>query len=341
MNRKSIFAGFIVFILTVSIGSSFADSYEHDPRLNSRAMEDIVVNPDAVYGFSPDPDGTLAPYAKYDWTIKENVEEYRNARIEYLAANKQMYELLYEMVAEGKTSEEIARAISAKRNELRIASYDGDPDGLATLKERNLLKYGHEDGPTADELFEQYGSWDIVTEKAFSHNPGMDACVGIYDDYYSYYIKFGYIENEENAPASREYAIAAFVEATGVEGDAAAPEFKDSDKISTWFEESISKAIGAGLIKGYEDNTLRPEQTIKRVEAMVLLSRFLSELDEVQEAIEFEDIPKWAKADIDRLSKAGLIKGYGEEVLGANDDLTVAQVKILVKRLTDDLKRGQ
>lgn len=334
MNRKSIFAAFIVFILAVSMGSSFADGYEHDPRLNPRAMEDIVVDPDAVYGFSPNPEGTLAPYAKYDWTIKEDVEEYKNARIEYLAANTQMYELLYEMTAEGKTSEEIARAISTKRNELRIASYDGDPDGLATLKERNLLKYGHEDGPTADELFEQYGSWDIVTEKAFSQNSGMDACVGIYDDYYDCYITFGYVEDEKTAPASREYAIAAFAEATGAEGDAAVPEFEDAEEISSWFYESISKAIGAGLIKGYEDNTLRPKKTISRVEAMVLLSRFLPELAEIQEPIGFSDIPEWAKDDIDRLSKAGLVEGYGEGILGAYDDLTVEQVKILVKRLT-------
>jgi len=334
MNKKSIFAAFIVFILAVSIGGSFAEGYEHDPRLNLKAMEDIIVNPDAVYGFSPNPDGTLAPYAKYDWTVKEDVEEYKKARIEYLAANEQMYELLYEMMAEGKTSEEIARAISAKRNELRIASYDGNPEGLATLKERNLLKYGHEDGPTADELFEQYGSWDIVTEKAFSHNSGMDACVGIYDDYYSYYIAFGYIEDEKNAPASREYTIAAFAEATGAEGDGTKSEFRDADEISSWFGESVSKALGAGLIKGYEDNTLRPKKTISRVEAMVILSRFLPELAEAREPIEFIDIPEWAKEDIDRLSRAGLAAGYGEEILGAYDNLTVEQVKGLVKRLT-------
>lgn len=333
MNRKSIIAAFIIFILTVGTGSSFADSYEHDPRLNPKAMEDIVVDSDAVYGFSPSPEGTLAPYAKYDWTAEADVEEYKKARIEYLAANEQMYELLNEMSAEGKTSEEIARTISAKRNELRIASYEGDPEGLATLKERNLLRYGHEDGPTADELFEQYGSWDIVTEKAFSHNSGMDACVGIYDDYYDYYIAFGYIEDEGSAPAPREYAIAAFTEATGIEGDGTNAEFRDADKISSWFAESISKALGAGLLKGYEDNTLRPEKTISRVEAMVLLSRFLPELDEIRAPIGFKDVPEWAKEDIDRLSGAGLIDGYSEEALGAQDDMTVEQIKALVKRL--------
>ncbi|MBQ4501424.1 MAG: hypothetical protein II962_06265, partial [Spirochaetales bacterium] len=44
-------------------------SYVHDPRLCAEAMRDIVENPDAVYGFSPDPESTrLGPYAQYDWT---------------------------------------------------------------------------------------------------------------------------------------------------------------------------------------------------------------------------------------------------------------------------------
>ena len=30
--------------------------YMHDPRENPAAMKDIIVNPDAVYGFSPAPD---------------------------------------------------------------------------------------------------------------------------------------------------------------------------------------------------------------------------------------------------------------------------------------------
>ena len=28
-------------------------NYEHDPRLNAKAMEDIYYDPNAVYGFSP------------------------------------------------------------------------------------------------------------------------------------------------------------------------------------------------------------------------------------------------------------------------------------------------
>ncbi|MBO4849135.1 MAG: hypothetical protein J5586_08295 [Clostridia bacterium] len=98
------------------------------------------------------------------------------------------------MRGEGASLEEMARAISAERNRLRMAAYENDPEGLEKLKKSNLDTYGHEDGPTADELYEKYGSWQQVIQKAFSANMGMDACCGLYDEYYQLYIELGYID---------------------------------------------------------------------------------------------------------------------------------------------------
>ena len=194
-----IFAALLAaLVLTSAAGSiALADTgfrYVHDPRENKKAMEDIVVNPAAVYGFSPSYTGSLEPYAKYDWTDPAVVEEMRKTRLEYLESYDEMYDILLEMTNAGASVEEMARAVSSKRNELRLKTYEDDPEGLATVKERNLLKYGHEEGPLPDELFEQYGSWETVLEKAFAHNPGVDACVGLYDDYYEYYLMFGYVK---------------------------------------------------------------------------------------------------------------------------------------------------
>ena len=92
----------------------------------------------------------------------------------------------------GKTIEEIARACSTLRNQIRLDSYKDDPEGLATIKARNLEKYGHEEGPTPDELYAKYGSWETVLEKCYSTNPGMDACCGVYDIYFYTYTTFAY-----------------------------------------------------------------------------------------------------------------------------------------------------
>ena len=170
-------------------------TYEHDPRENPAAMEDIVENPDAVYGFSPDPESPrLGSFADYDWTDPEVVAEAQKERREYHESMDTMTDILYRMRDEGASMEEMARAVSEERNRLRLESYKDDPKGLAEVKESNLKTYGHEEGPTPDQLYEKYGSWTVVLQKAFSPNMGMDACCGLYDEYYWLYRELGYVE---------------------------------------------------------------------------------------------------------------------------------------------------
>ena len=170
-------------------------TYVHDPRENPEAMKDIVENPDAVYGFSPDPESSrLGIYAEYDWTDPEFVAQAQEERRGYHESLESLTDILYRMREEGASIEQMARAVSAERNRLRLASYADDPEGLAEVKASNLKTYGHEDGPTPDELYEKYGSWVTVMQKAFSPNMGMDACCGLYDEYYWLYEELGYFE---------------------------------------------------------------------------------------------------------------------------------------------------
>lgn len=199
MKKNSIKVAFIIAILAsilmqpISVKAATQESFEykcvysHDPRINEKAMADIVVNPDAVYGFSPDPSSArLGEYASYDWSDFAVVEKARQDRIKYLADFDEQYELWNKMLAEGKSIEEIARAVSAKRNELRLESYKDDPEGLEKVKKSNLNTYGNENGPTVESLFEKYGSWEKVLIKSFSSNSGMDACLGLYDAQYEH-----------------------------------------------------------------------------------------------------------------------------------------------------------
>ena len=175
-------------------------SYRHDPRLNPGAMADIVEDETSVYGFRPTDTGSLKMYADMDWSDPALVEAGRQERIAYHEGLESMYVLLDELTAAGKGIEEIAPTVSARRNELRLAAYDGDPEGMAAIRARNLEKYGHEEGPLPDELYVKYGSWETVLAKAFSVSSGMDACVGLYDDYYDLYVSVGQIPGEPAAP---------------------------------------------------------------------------------------------------------------------------------------------
>ena len=163
--------------------------YEHDPRDNPNAMKDIVYNPEAVYCFSPSPDSTrLKDYVNaIDWTDPEQVADARAVREQYHESMKELYQIITDMLHEGKNVEEIARAVSKRRNEIRLESEKDDPEKLALTKKSNLDTYGNEDGPTPDQLYEKYGSWQKVLEKALGTNAGMDACLGFYDEYYELY----------------------------------------------------------------------------------------------------------------------------------------------------------
>lgn len=168
--------------------------YRHDPRDNPSAMADIVEDDAAIYGFRPSETGSLSMYADADWSDPAVVEAGRQDRIAYHQSLEAMYNLLDEMTAEGKSVEEIARTVSAKRNQIRLDAYKDDPEGLARVKQRNLEQYGHEEGPLPDELYGKYGSWETVIAKSFSANSGMDACLGLYDDYYDLYVAIGQIQ---------------------------------------------------------------------------------------------------------------------------------------------------
>ena len=165
------------------------EGYIHDPMKNPKAAKDIIVDSNAVYGYSPNPESTrLGEYAKYDWSDREFVAEEKKKREEYHESMQELYVMISDMRAAGKETEEIARAVSTRRNELRLESYKDDPEGLEIVKASNLATYGNENGPTPEYLYEKYGSWETVIEKAISSNPGADACLGLYDKYYDTYM---------------------------------------------------------------------------------------------------------------------------------------------------------
>ena len=164
-------------------------AYVNNPADNPKAMADIVVNPDAVFGFSPSPDSArLKDYADaLDWTDPEQVARARENRRAYHESMSELYRMIEDMLGEAKPVEEIARAVSRRRNELRLEGYKDDPDGLAIVRQSNLNTYGDELGPTPDFLYEKYGSWQTVLEKALGTNAGMDACLGFYDEMFELY----------------------------------------------------------------------------------------------------------------------------------------------------------
>ena len=166
-------------------GSGIRFKYEHNPMDNPKAARDIIENPDAVYGFSPNSESTrIGKYAdKIDWTNSEQVVVARQTREAYHNINESMLQDLYNS---GYTTKDIAAKMVEERNMNRINSYinNGDLEGLEIVKQSNLETYGNEFGMSLEQALEKYGSYEEIINATVRSNPGMDACTGLYDIYH-------------------------------------------------------------------------------------------------------------------------------------------------------------
>ncbi len=64
--------------------------YKHDPLQNPKVLKDAIEDPNAVYGFRPKKDGSLAQFADQNWEDPIAVEGYRQDRIAYHKGNPAM-----------------------------------------------------------------------------------------------------------------------------------------------------------------------------------------------------------------------------------------------------------
>ncbi|AWE07384.1 bifunctional 2',3'-cyclic-nucleotide 2'-phosphodiesterase/3'-nucleotidase [Lysinibacillus sp. 2017] len=87
---------------------------------------------------------------------------------------------------------------------------------------------------------------------------------------------------DEKVSRSQAFIVAA----RGLQGDATYSEdvlnqFKDADTIAKANRQEMAKAVKLGLLKGYEDATIRPNNIVKKVELDKILERFLAEYSPV------------------------------------------------------------
>lgn len=95
------------------------------------------------------------------------------------------------------------------------------------------------------------------------------------------------------------------------------------------------------VIQGYEDGQLREKEPAKKIEALVMLSRAFGDLpkpvgNDLRSGtfgVEFTDVPAWAKGDIEKLAKAGVLTGNPDGTLGVNDNMTIAEFQTIVARV--------
>lgn len=117
--------------------------------------------------------------------------------------------------------------------------------------------------------------------------------------------------------------------------NASAAAFNDV-KGDFWASYEINRLVSKGLIKGYEDNTFRPQENVTRAQAAVTLARVLN-LDTTQESkIEYEDVSKdyYAYKEIAAVTNADIMQG-SEGKFNPDEALTRAQMATILAKAFD------
>jgi hypothetical protein len=108
-----------------------------------------------------------------------------------------------------------------------------------------------------------------------------------------------------------------------VEDEIMLPVFKDLQ--NHWSKNATMKLYEGGMIKGYEDGTIRPDNEITREEAAVLIARAFS-LDPSNDTdMHFDDhnqISDWAKGYVTAARQWEFIKGYPDNTFRPKDKIT-------------------
>ena len=121
--------------------------------------------------------------------------------------------------------------------------------------------------------------------------------------------------------------------------------FTDADTISDEYKTAVAWGVQNGIIKGYEDDTFRPNQAISRAQMVTMLYRYLTledvwgaAPDELKKAYDFTDKDDIAAPFVEAvnvMANMGYIKGFADGHFGPDETVTRGQAATVFARIFD------
>lgn len=110
-------------------------------------------------------------------------------------------------------------------------------------------------------------------------------------------------------------------------------------KSSEWYSKFIGYIEKYGIIKGYDNNTFKPDENISRAEFVAMTVRFNSLFNDVKKGgytVKYTDVATnyWAYSDIAYAKHAGWLNGYADGTFKGDNAITRAEVVTVVNKAT-------
>ncbi|MDO4562275.1 MAG: S-layer homology domain-containing protein [Clostridia bacterium] len=110
-------------------------------------------------------------------------------------------------------------------------------------------------------------------------------------------------------------------------------------KSSEWYSKFIGYIEKYGIIKGYDNNTFKPDENISRAEFVAMTVRFDALFSDVKKdgyTVKYTDVATnyWAYSDIAYAKHAGWLNGYADGSFKGDNAITRAEVVTVVNKAT-------
>lgn len=96
-----------------------------------------------------------------------------------------------------------------------------------------------------------------------------------------------------------------------------------------WYAHCVAYAQKTGLVKGYEDNTFRPDANITRAEAAAMVASAMG-LEGKATVSSFTDVSGWAVPHVEALAERKILSGDGNGKFRPDDNITRAEAATVV-----------
>lgn len=118
----------------------------------------------------------------------------------------------------------------------------------------------------------------------------------------------------------------------GSMGIAAAESAVTKDYEGHWAQQTIQSWLDNGLLKGFGDGSVKPNQTITRAEFMTLINRSYHFTE--QSKVKFTDVQpaSWAYSEVAKAVAAGYIQGFNNE-MRPNAPINRQEAAVIVTKL--------